>query len=66
MIQIQLNNGGLIMLVLTRKEGEAIICTLEDGREIEITVTEINGNQVRLGIDAEQSINITRDELFQQ
>ena len=48
------------MLVLTRKSGEAI----NVGDEITVTVLEIRGNQVRLGIQAPLSITIHRRELY--
>ena len=52
------------MLILSRKEGESIILTLEDDREIEVILLELRGNQAKIGIDADKSINIARDELF--
>lgn len=48
------------MLVLTRKSGEAI----NVGDEITVTVLEIRGNQVRLGIQAPLSITIHRREVY--
>lgn len=48
------------MLVLTRKSEEAI----KLGDEITVTVVEIKGNQVRLGIDAPAGIRIYRRELY--
>jgi len=50
------------MLVLTRKSGEAI----NVGDEITVTVLEIRGNQVRLGIQAPLSITIHRRELYEK
>ncbi|GAB6138167.1 carbon storage regulator CsrA [Halanaerobaculum tunisiense] len=50
------------MLVLTRKEDEKIII----GDDIEITVVEAGGGQVRLGIDAPQDIEIHRKEIYEQ
>ena len=47
------------MLVLTRKNGEKIVI---DG-DIEITVVDIRGNQVRLGIEAPKEVAILRAEL---
>ena len=44
------------MLVLSRKAGESII--IDD--DIEITVTEIRGNRVRLGITAPKEKRISR------
>ena len=47
------------MLVLTRKPGEKIHI---DG-DIIVTVLEINGNKIRLGIDAPDDVTILRAEL---
>lgn len=47
------------MLVLTRKRGEAIDI---DGR-IEVRVLSIQGNRVRLGVVAPESVNVRRGEL---
>ena len=35
-----------------------------DGQEIEMTVLGQNGNQVRLGFEADKSIDIVRSELL--
>ena len=48
------------MLVLSRKPGEKIHL----GAEIVVTVLEVKGNRVRLGIEAPRSITVTRDELL--
>ncbi len=50
------------MLILTRKAGES----LKIGDEIAVTVIEIKGSHVRLGIDAPQGIRIYRMELGEQ
>ena len=47
------------MLVLTRKPGEKI----HVGDNITITVTEVKGNKVRIGIDAPEEVSIFRAEL---
>ncbi len=47
------------MLVLSRKPGEKI----HIGPDITITVVEINGGKIRLGIDAPEEIPIFRAEL---
>lgn len=47
------------MLVLTRKVNEAICL----GDAIRITVVEIKGTKVRLGIEAPQEVTIRRGEL---
>jgi carbon storage regulator len=47
------------MLVLTRKPGEPIVI---DG-SIVVTVLNVQGNRVRIGIRAPQSVAIVRGEL---
>lgn len=47
------------MLVLSRKHGEAI--RIDDA--IEVSVLEIRGNRVRLGISAPNGVSIHRSEL---
>ncbi|HHW68377.1 MAG: carbon storage regulator [Epulopiscium sp.] len=48
------------MLALTRKKDESIII----GDQIEITVLDIQGDKVRLGIQAPKNIAIYRKEIF--
>ncbi|UJF27085.1 carbon storage regulator CsrA [Planococcus sp. 107-1] len=48
------------MLVLGRKKGESIV--VDDN--IEITVTAIEGDMVRLGINAPKHITIHRKEVY--
>lgn len=48
------------MLVLSRKRDQAIML----GDNIEITIIEIQGDQVRLGINAPKNVSIYRKELF--
>ena len=47
------------MLVLSRHQDEAIVI---DGR-IKITVVEIRGNKIRLGIEAPRDVAVWREEL---
>jgi carbon storage regulator len=47
------------MLVLTRKVGERI----QLGDQITVTLVKINGNIVRLGIDAPPEVPVMRQEL---
>ena len=49
------------MLVLSRRPGE----TIRVGDDITITVTGVNGNQVRIGIDAPKDKVILREEIWQ-
>lgn len=50
------------MLVLTRKKDQSIIIN----ENIEITVLDVQGDQVRLGINAPRDISIHRKEVFIQ
>ncbi len=50
------------MLVLTRREGEEIII---DGN-IRITVVEVQGNRVRLGVAAPPDVTVDRAEVHQR
>ena len=50
------------MLVLTRKPDQSIMV----GNEIEITVLEVRGEQVRLGIRAPRTVTVHRKEVFEQ
>lgn len=47
------------MLVLSRKPGERI----HIGSDIIVTVLDISGKLVRIGVEAPQSVNILRDEV---
>ncbi len=47
------------MLVLSRRKGE----TITIGENITVTIAEICGNQVRLGIDAPRDIEVHRLEI---
>ena len=49
------------MLVLSRRVGEKIFIK---EREITITVVEIRGDKVRLGIDAPKEVSVHRAEVF--
>jgi carbon storage regulator len=48
-----------IMLILTRRAGEA----LRIGDDIEVTVMAVNGTQVRIGIKAPREIAVDREEV---
>jgi carbon storage regulator len=48
------------MLVLTRKRNESILI---DGG-IKLTVVELRGDKVRIGIDAPRDVTIHRQEVF--
>lgn len=48
------------MLVLTRKAGEGIII----GDNIRVSVVEVRGGGIRIGIDAPQEMKIHRQEVY--
>ena len=50
------------MLALTRKKGEALILN----NDIEITVLEIKGDQVKIGIQAPKDVSIYRKGIYLQ
>lgn len=50
------------MLILTRKPGES----LRIGDDVRITVIEMKGNQVRIGIAAPSTMRIYREEIYLQ
>jgi carbon storage regulator len=52
----------LAMLVLSRKNNESIVIN----NNITITVVEIRGDKVRLGIVAPKEIPVHRQEVFEQ
>lgn len=49
------------MLVLSRKVGE----TIWIGEDVEIVISEVKGDQVKIGIQAPRSIDVIRGELRQ-
>ncbi|GAA0484827.1 carbon storage regulator CsrA [Salinibacillus aidingensis] len=49
------------MLVLTRKIGESI----QIGDDITIKVVGVDGDQIKLGIDAPKHVDIHRQEIYQ-
>lgn len=50
------------MLILARRIGESLII----GDEIKVYILEINGNQVRVGIDAPREVDVHREEIFER
>jgi carbon storage regulator len=50
------------MLILSRKRGERIVI----GTNIEMTITEIRGNRVRLAFVAPRDVSIVREEVHRR
>lgn len=50
------------MLALSRRIGESIMI----GKDVEVTIIEVKGEQVRLGISAPKSVPIHRKEIYLQ
>ena len=50
------------MLVLTRRPGQSVYI----GDEIKITLVEIKGSQVRIGVEAPGNVKIFREEIYLQ
>lgn len=50
------------MLALSRKRGEALVIN----NDIEITVLDIKGEQVKLGISAPEQVPVYRKEVYLQ
>ena len=48
------------MLILSRSTGQSIMI----GDEVTVTVIEIKGHQVRIGIDAPKNVAVHREEIF--
>ena len=50
------------MLILTRRIGEALMI----GDRFTVTVLDVKGNQVRLGINAPKDVAVHREEVFER
>ncbi|MFC1537312.1 carbon storage regulator CsrA [Gemmatimonadota bacterium] len=50
------------MLILTRKQGESVAI----GDDILVTVVEIQGKQVKLGVKAPREIAVHRQEIYEK
>jgi carbon storage regulator len=50
------------VLILTRRIGE----TLMIGHEVSVTVLDIQGHQVRIGVNAPKDVPVHREEVYQR
>ena len=50
------------MLALTRKKGESLVFNIN----IDVTILEIRGDQIKLGISAPRDVSIYRKEVYLQ
>lgn len=50
------------MLILTRKVGESVMI----GNDITVKVLGVNGNRVRIGINAPKSVEVHREEIYEE
>jgi carbon storage regulator len=50
------------VLILTRRVGESIIV----GDDIEISVIEVRGDAVRIGVQAPRSVSVHREEVYRE
>jgi carbon storage regulator len=48
------------MLILTRRVGEVLMV----GEEVTVTVMDVKGNQVRIGINAPRDVAVHREEIY--
>jgi carbon storage regulator len=59
-VDASFRDGGPSMLVLTRKANQSIMI----GDDIEVSVLQVMGEKVRIGIEAPRSIPVFRQEVY--
>ena len=47
------------MLILTRRINESLVI----GDDVTVTILDVKGNQVRIGVDAPRDVSVHREEL---
>lgn len=50
------------MLILTRKVGESLLI----GDDVSITILNVRGNQVKIGVNAPKNVSVHREEIYQR
>lgn len=53
------------MLVLSRKKDETIVMDFGGDQTIEVTIVDIRGDKVRLGITADKGVSVHRQEVWE-
>ncbi len=56
------NREGVVMLILTRRVGEALMI----GDKTKVVVLGVKGSQIRLGINAPKEVEVHREEIFEK
>jgi carbon storage regulator CsrA len=51
------------MLILTRKRGEDVILTTDDGTRIVVRICYVDNRRVKIGFNAPDSVKIFRSEI---
>lgn len=50
------------MLILSRKTNQKILI----GDDIELTIIEVRGDQVKIGVNAPKAVKVFREEIYQE
>lgn len=50
------------MLILTRRIGESLLI----GDDISITILNVRGNQIKIGVNAPKNVAVHREEVYQR
>lgn len=50
------------MLILTRRIGETIVI----GNDVTVTIVNVNGSQVRIGVKAPKEVSVDREEIAER
>lgn len=50
------------MLVLSRRVGESVVI----GNDVTVTVLEVRGDQIRIGVDAPRHVQVHREEVYRE
>jgi len=56
--------GEFMALILSRRPGQALVFRTASGEVIKATLIGMHANQVRIAVDAPQSISVDREEIY--